>query len=538
MTRHLQVCTSASHPLRIDWLDAPARVGMTLAPGVRATSSAGFRWERDLDADLDVIRESGATALVTLLEDHEFALYGIEALVPKAQARRLEVLRLPIRDVSVPDDLATVERLLAEVAVHEARGGRLVIHCRGGLGRTGTIAGCYLVRNGVSPADALAMLQRVRQTRDCPQTTEQRAFIERYARAAAPRPPAANAAAAAKTTPTAAPWYATVLAGLPGTVQAVTAGGSKREADELLARIEREVAASPESAFTFAEDGEATLTAAGRSYGAGRFTTPTLGELRARLAARPKTGGGRLVLSVLQGAHPLTDIGTLQATAAPGTLFQVASQFDCLEAPGPHLVPVQDYLYDSTQGPRASVSAFPGTFLRHYRAPAADGSRFVQTDERCLNLLADVFDDAVAEVRGGYLQAARIRDPAALAEALVERFDQVRVGLHADVEVVYGHDWSGPVPAPAPRISQVFKTYGRIILNDFQVASEEDFRYWSVIYRKWIYRDAAKLHVALWDTFDPLEVTIGPAEYVCSDFQWPRCQTRSVSFSVRIYSLP
>ena len=34
-----------------------------------------------------------------------------------------------------------------------------------------------------------------------------------------------------------------------------------------------------------------------------------------------------------------TDIGSLQATAGPGMLFQVASQFNCLEAPGPFVTP-------------------------------------------------------------------------------------------------------------------------------------------------------------------------------------------------------
>jgi hypothetical protein len=170
---------------------------------------------------------------------------------------------------------------------------------------------------------------------------------------------------------------------------------------------------------------------------------------------------------VLHGAHPLGDIGTLQATAAPGTLFQVASQFNCLEAPDARIVPVRDYVKDHTQGPRASVSAFPGTFLRHYRAPGPDGSRFVQTEGRCMNLLRDVFDGSVADVRSGYLQTSQVRDMGALASALVERFDHIRVGVHQGVEVGFGHDWSGPVPKSGQTITQVFTStmalggYGR-----------------------------------------------------------------------------
>jgi protein-tyrosine phosphatase len=451
-TRRPEIRTSSSHPIYVDWLDAPVRVGMTIAPGVRDSSTEGFQWERDLGADLAELREQGTTALVCLLEDHELDRYGIRELIPKAREHDLHVLRLPIRDGGVPRGFEEVDGLLDEMQALESRGGRLVIHCRGGLGRTGTIAGCYLVRRGQTCSDALAMLHRVRSNR-CPENRLQESFIKQYADhvgASRPKPQPEPALV------TSSSWYATALAELPSIERTACARQDKGVAAKLVEQVEREVAASPERCFSIDEDGEATLSAAGRTFVAGKFTTPTIGELRSRVAVRSRGDGGRLVLSVLHGAHPLSDIGTLQATAPPGTLFQVASQFDCLEAPGPHVARVRDYLGDSTQGPRASVSAFPATFLRHYRAPAADGSRFEQTNERCLDLLVDVFDASVAEVNAGYLQTQHVHDSDALAKALVDRFDHIRVGVHAGVEVVLGYDWSGPVPNRSQRVSQVF----------------------------------------------------------------------------------
>jgi hypothetical protein len=264
-------------------------------------------------------------------------------------------------------------------------------------------------------------------------------------------------------------WFRTLFGETDGRGELEAHGLGNGEADKgnvdsLLRAIEQEVSAAPAACFSFA-NGAATLTAAGRSYSAGTFTTPTLADLRARLRARPH-GTGRLTLSALTGAHPLSDIGTLQGTAGEGELFQVASQFDCLEAPDACIVPVQEYLHDYTQGPRASVSAFPGTFLRHYQAPADDGTHFAQTEARCLNLLKDVFDDTIARVHCGYLQASEVRDKAAFAAALEERFDLARVGVHDDIEVVFGHDWSGPVVGHR-RIAQVLTStialggYGR-----------------------------------------------------------------------------
>lgn len=443
--------TSTTDPLRIDWLDPPARVGLTLAPGVHDLSTAGFRWERDLTADLARLRELGATVLVCLMEDAELVRYQIPGLVEEARAQGLEVLRHPIVDGGVPTELSAIDRLLDTIAEREARGGKIVIHCRGGLGRTGTIAGCHLVHLGHTPANAIAMLHRVRRSLLCPETRGQERFIAAYAHHAAHRPAPARAASK----PPEQRWHATPTADVDESV--AVARGKREDVEALVRSIEREVAASPETCIRFSARGEATLHAAGRTFAAGRFTTPTIGELRRHVAARGN-GGGTGALFVLEGAHALTDIGTLQASAPAGTLFQVASQLDCLEAIGPQIAPIASYFQDSTQGPRAAISAFPGTFLRHYAAPDGHGGRFVQRDERCLNLLADVFDETVASVRSGYLRAQDVRDPAALAEVLERRFEHIRVGMHAGLEVVTGYDWAGPVPAGHPRIAQTFSS--------------------------------------------------------------------------------
>ncbi|MBS2037117.1 hypothetical protein JST97_19170 [bacterium] len=201
---------------------------------------------------------------------------------------------------------------------------------------------------------------------------------------------------------------------------------------------ECQVEADPENTFRLDSQGFAWLG----EMAAGRFQTQSLGQLRARL---PQSGGGRLRLWVLDGEHPITDIGALQACAPPDSLFQVASQFNCLEAPSPRLVRVADYFYDPTQGPRASISAYPGTLLRHYRCP------FVQTDNQQINLL----HAAEAPVDCGYLRGQSIADPEALLRRLEERFEELEVGVHEGVEVRLGARWDGPVN-PGTRICQVF----------------------------------------------------------------------------------
>ncbi len=219
----------------------------------------------------------------------------------------------------------------------------------------------------------------------------------------------------------------------------------------LVKRVEAEVAANPAAGITFGADGRATVRGDGRAFDGGVFETPSIGELR----ARHRPGSQRARLSVLLGADPLTDIGLLQATAAPGTTFQVASQFNCLEAPDDVIVPVHRYFNDPTQGPRAAVSAFPGALVRHYAAPRPGGSsRFTQTEDDHLNLLARALPVEVARVHCGYLTSDGIPNFDRAAKVLQKNFEDICVGVHRDIEVVFGGGWDSAVD-PGVRIAQV-----------------------------------------------------------------------------------
>jgi hypothetical protein len=241
-------------------------------------------------------------------------------------------------------------------------------------------------------------------------------------------------------------------------VRSLRASAGRGDASRV-ARAEAAVRADPASAFTFDASGLATLRVAGNAWCAGRFETPSIAELRQRAGERRGSSpAGQARFWVLDGASPATDIGSLQATAGEGALFQVASQFNCLESPGPHLTDVAYYFADPTQGPRASISAFPATLLRHYSAPAPRGERFVQTSGgRQIDLLADVFGPGASAVRNGYLLDHGGVGDEAFAAALEAGFDRIRVGVHGAVQVVLGHDWDGAVvDSGVRRITQVF----------------------------------------------------------------------------------
>ena len=67
----------------------------------------------------------------------------------------------------------------ARSLVHELiarRDAPILIHCIGGVGRTGVIAGCLLRALGVAPDEVLRRLVTARGKR-CPETAEQRRFV-------------------------------------------------------------------------------------------------------------------------------------------------------------------------------------------------------------------------------------------------------------------------------------------------------------------------------------------------------------------------
>lgn len=85
------------------------------------------------------------------------------------------VTRFPIRDFGVPEDAATFLRCAGQIAGALRAGARIVVHCRGGIGRTGMMAQAVLVGLGMTPQ---AAEQYVADAGSHCETAEQIAFLK------------------------------------------------------------------------------------------------------------------------------------------------------------------------------------------------------------------------------------------------------------------------------------------------------------------------------------------------------------------------
>lgn len=173
--------TSLSHPLRIDALPIAAGVlGLTFCPGKQGDSLTGGRWLRDLDTDLGAMRAWGAELVVTLMEQHEFELLRVQDLPERVRSNGMEWSHLPIRDVDVPAAPfdAAWDAVRSDILVRLAAGGRVVLHCRGGLGRTGIVAALLLMEGRMDANGAILKVRSVRQ--GAIETESQERYVRTY----------------------------------------------------------------------------------------------------------------------------------------------------------------------------------------------------------------------------------------------------------------------------------------------------------------------------------------------------------------------
>ena len=136
---------------------------------------------------IDAFMEDGFTVFIDLTKPNEVSPYD-HILLEQSQAYDLEVkhYRFPIGDFGLPTpDL--MKSILDTIDAELQAGKKIYLHCWGGIGRTGTTVGCYLVRHGKSGEESLRQLaewwRQVPKSQihpHSPETREQMEFIRKW----------------------------------------------------------------------------------------------------------------------------------------------------------------------------------------------------------------------------------------------------------------------------------------------------------------------------------------------------------------------
>jgi ADP-ribosyl-[dinitrogen reductase] hydrolase len=159
--------TSHSHPLKIAEIavgPGMGKIGITFCPGKQQAAAATGSWSRDLGLDVAVLARWNAAAVVSLVEQHELDSLGVAALGDVVRDAHMAWYHLPIRDVAVPDEAFEESWTAAgsELRAILQSGFNVLIHCKGGLGRAGTVAARLLVELEWEPQAAIAAVRSVR----------------------------------------------------------------------------------------------------------------------------------------------------------------------------------------------------------------------------------------------------------------------------------------------------------------------------------------------------------------------------------------
>jgi len=164
---------TVSDNLRIDYLNGiDGSIGMTLLPGRKDR-------ERDLDKDIESIKKENIKKIICLISPDEFTDYGVPDLLVKYKKAGFNVTHISIMDQGIPT-VEEVKNLTSEINASVKNKEKVLIHCVGGIGRTGLLAACYLKEfHRLSSKDAIQKVRKTRSARAIESDVQEK-FVNEY----------------------------------------------------------------------------------------------------------------------------------------------------------------------------------------------------------------------------------------------------------------------------------------------------------------------------------------------------------------------
>jgi protein tyrosine/serine phosphatase len=135
-----------------------------------------------LAGEIDSWRNANIRTVVSLLEPQEIAELNIEDEPRLCALRGIQFISFPIRDRGVPISHGALNQLFVPLLPDVKRGLTVAVHCRAGIGRSGLVAGCILVRAGIRYSEIFPALSRARGLA-VPDTEAQAEWVRAYSQA-------------------------------------------------------------------------------------------------------------------------------------------------------------------------------------------------------------------------------------------------------------------------------------------------------------------------------------------------------------------
>ncbi len=154
------------------WLDESWPGKLAVAPRPR-----GGDWLRD---DIAAWKRANVNAVLSLLTADEEKDFDLRGEADEVRIQGMDFTSFPIPDRQVPRSESKLAEVLERLTSSLSTGKNVLVHCRQGIGRSGLVAACLLVKKGMSPGAAMASVSAARGV-SIPETTEQRDWIDHFA---------------------------------------------------------------------------------------------------------------------------------------------------------------------------------------------------------------------------------------------------------------------------------------------------------------------------------------------------------------------
>ena len=162
-TRNVKIDLNKKVPFDQAYWVVPDRLMAGYYPGSALNQDGHHR--------LSALLRCGIRHFISLMQTDETRWYGKPIIPYEAQTQAIarqmgiEVTfdRMPIKDMGIPTRI-DMARILDRMDAKIGSGHPVYVHCLGGVGRTGTVVGCYLARHGyASGRKVIQLLQQLRQ---------------------------------------------------------------------------------------------------------------------------------------------------------------------------------------------------------------------------------------------------------------------------------------------------------------------------------------------------------------------------------------
>ncbi len=136
---------------------APASPTETIVFGA---ARPGYTHEQVQDW-ITFMQQQGIQRVCCLLDDDQLSRYANLLSCYQQAFGDDYLLWAPIPDFQLATQDTLTQRILPFLAIAHQQNEKVVVHCAGGIGRTGQVLAAWLVRQGAKPRDAIATVKKM-----------------------------------------------------------------------------------------------------------------------------------------------------------------------------------------------------------------------------------------------------------------------------------------------------------------------------------------------------------------------------------------